>query len=320
MMEASVRRPTSVVAVVLTHARPRLAELTVRMLIDVEAFTPKDIILVINGEGGLEDPELEASIDCVRLANNIGPAGGFRAGIERALSQQRADWIYVCEDDVALLQLDRPLVRDLVARVEALHAPSPADVAAVVAYGRQLDLGSGRTAPHDPGSADFVETDCAAWGCTLLNQHALRDLDVLPDSEMFFGYEDIDFFLRIGSVGGTVLLDGITARDAAAQVSPKGRTDQFRGERPDDSDEQAWRHYYAARNFFVLRRRYGRARWTVTHIALSVRRWQLARFGLAVGRAILDGLIDGLRGKQGQDPRYLRAVGELEPNALHHDG
>lgn len=318
-MESGAQQPSSVVAVVLTHARPRLAELTVKMLIDVEGFAPKDVLLVVNGEGGLEDAGLEASIDCVRLPHNLGPAGGFRAGIERALSQQRADWIYVCEDDVVLLQLDRPLVRDLVARAEALDPPSPVDVAAVVAYGRQLDHRSGRTEPQDPVSATFIETDCAAWGCTLLNQHALRELDVLPDSEMFFGYEDIDFFLRIGSAGGTVLLDGITARDAAAQVSPAGRTEQFRGERPDDSDEQAWRHYYAARNFFVLRRRYGRARWTATHLVLSVRRWQLARFTPAVGRAIVDGLIDGFRGKQGQNPRYSRAVGELEPSAQHHD-
>lgn len=319
-MESVTRRATSVVAVVLTHARPRLAERTVEMLIDVEGFAPEDIILVVNGEGGLEDPDLEASVDCVRLTTNLGPAGGFRAGIERALSRGGADWIYVCEDDVVLLQLDRPLVDDLVERVEALHPGSPIDVAAVVAYGRKLDDRSGHTTPHHPGDADFVETDCAAWGCTLLNQNALRALEVLPDDAMFFGYEDFDFFLHIGSLGGTVLLDGLTARDAAAQVDPKGRTEQFRGQRPDDAAEQAWRHYYAARNFFVLRRRYGQVRWTAWHLLFSVRRWQLARFSPAVGRAILAGLVDGFRGKQGQDPRYSRAVGELASAAPRHDG
>ncbi len=68
-----------VTAVVVTHLRPRLAGATVRSLLDVEGFTPDQVVVVVNGEGGLDDPELEKAVRMVRLPSNTGPAGGFAA-------------------------------------------------------------------------------------------------------------------------------------------------------------------------------------------------------------------------------------------------
>jgi hypothetical protein len=66
-----------VTAVVVTHMRPRLATATVRSLIDVEGFAPERVVVVVNGEGGLEDPALEQAVRMVHLPTNTGPAGGL---------------------------------------------------------------------------------------------------------------------------------------------------------------------------------------------------------------------------------------------------
>src|SRR5580704_9595391 len=89
--------PDNVTAVVVTHRRPRLAGELVRTLLSKEGFTPDRIIVVVSGEGGLDDLALEASVRMVRLATNVGPAGGFRAGLLAAFDDPATRWAYLCE-------------------------------------------------------------------------------------------------------------------------------------------------------------------------------------------------------------------------------
>jgi len=298
-------------AVVVTHARRALATSTVRMLLE-EGFAPRDIVLVINGEGGLTDAGLEASIDTVRLAGNTGPAGGFRSGLERSLSDHDHPWIYLCEDDVCLVDLPRPVVRTSLDRVARFEEEQPAAlrVGAVAAYGRCLDSRSGQTRPYEPSpGGDLLElVDCAAWGATLVRREAVA-AGLRPDPDLFFGFEDFDFFLSFPSNGYGLYVDADLARAAATQVTPAGRAERFRGVRPTDAEED-WRHYYLARNFIALSRRHGRRRWLVVHLLRSFRRWQQASLRPSVGRAIVRGWSDGLRGRLGANARYLRHVEE----------
>ena len=56
------------------------------LALDVEGFAPDRVVVVVNGEGGLDDPELERAVRMVRLPSNIGPAGGFRRGMLEAFA------------------------------------------------------------------------------------------------------------------------------------------------------------------------------------------------------------------------------------------
>ena len=117
--------PRSVTAVVLTHMRPRLAGEVTRSLLEVEGFAPDRVVVVVNGVGGLDDPELEARVRMVRLPVNLGPAGGFRAGLLEAFSDPDTEWAYLCEDDVSLFALPAPRLGALVERVEGLGSGDP---------------------------------------------------------------------------------------------------------------------------------------------------------------------------------------------------
>lgn len=298
-----------VVAVVLTHRRPHLATQVVSRLVAEEGFDPGQVVLVVNGEGGLEDAALEAAVRVLRLPTNTGPAGGFYAGLVEATADPAVHWAYLCEDDVGLFDLPAPRVRRVIELVEA--RPGPGRVGAVVAYGRKLTGRGAVSLPHIPEQEEGLEpVDLAAWGATLVSAEVVR-AKVLPDPELFFGYEDFDFFLALSEAGFELLVDRRTARAAAGQMSLAGRDAALRGSRPSDAQEP-WRAYYEARNMFALARRHGNWRWTAWHLLYSVRRVQVAR-SRAVAAAAAAGLFDGFRGRLGCNPRFVRRVGEWAP-------
>jgi hypothetical protein len=295
-----------VTAVVVTHDRRSLAGDLVRSLIADEGFAPEKIIVVVSGEGGLDDPGLEASVRLVTLAHNEGPGGGFRTGLQLAHADPEAEWVYLCEDDVGLVGLPAPRVDALLALLQ--HSELTETVGAVVAYGRRFDgRGHAGNVVPEPTAAPLVPVDVAAWGATLVSRRVL-DRGVLPSAEWFFGFEDFDFFCRVREAGLGVLVDSEAARKVEQYQSSAGRAAAVADARPTDAEEP-WREYYVARNYFHLARAHGSARWVGWHLLYSVRRMQLAPSN-AARRATLHGLVDGMRGRVGAHPAYLRAAGD----------
>jgi GT2 family glycosyltransferase len=301
--------PSSVAAVIVTYRRWRLAGDLVRSLLDVEGFDPDRVVVVVSGDGGLDDADLETRVRMLRLPTNVGPAAGFRHGLAEVFADPSIEWAYLCEDDVGLFDFPVPRVAELISRVSTRPGavPSPG---AVVAYGRRFSGHGGHTVnvvPLDaPDGLDPVDVAC--WGATLVSR-AVFDAGVLPDPEWFFGLEDFDFYCRIRAAGLSVLVDVTAAKAVADQQTSQGRANALAPHRPVDTDE-AWRAYYVARNFFSFARRHGKRRWLVWHLAYSVRRLQLAGSGTE-RRAYLHGLWDGMVGRLGSNPRYQSQHGEF---------
>ena len=302
--------PEGVTAVILTHMRPGLAGNVARSLLDGEGLAPDRIVVVVNGVGGLDDPVLESRVRMVRLARNIGPAGGFLAGLVEAFSVPGTEWAYLCEDDVGLFALPAPRLGDVIGRIEASAADGP-PIGAVTAYGRTF-VGRGAHTVNlvpPPGSPqNLTPVDVTCWGATLISR-AVVDAGVLPDPTWYFGLEDFDYFCRIREAGFAVLVDDVAARQVAGTQTPEGRESALRDRRPNDAAE-AWRAYYHARNSFALARRHGRPIWYAWHLAYSARQLQKAR-SRSERSAILHGLWDGALGRMGENPRYVRSVGEF---------
>jgi hypothetical protein len=299
-----------VTAVVVTYRRPRLAGNVVRALIDEEGFPPDRIVLVVNQHGGLDDARLEASVRTIRLPSNMGPAGGFRTGLEAAFDDGKTEWAYLCEDDVGLFNLPSPRVAAVLGRLARQYDGDADAVGAVVAYGRRF-VGRGHSinVVPEPEGPPFVPVDVAAWGATLVARRAV-ERGVLPAPEWFFGFEDFDFFCRLRASGLRVLLDSDSARSAATGQTTRGRAAAIVTDRPGDADEP-WRAYYVARNFVHLARAHGSISWQAWHVAYSARRLQLAATN-EERRATVHGLVDGLLGRWGPHPNWGRKTGEHE--------
>jgi len=315
--DAAPRVPGSldgVAAVVVTYRRRRLAGNVVRSLLGTEGFDPSHVIVVVNGEGGLDDTDLEDRVFLHRLPANLGPAGAFRHGLIEAFSDPSVEWAYLCEDDVGLFAVPAPRVADVVGRAEAAGraaGPDEPPIGAVVSYGRLFTARGGHTVnsvPASGGAFGLAPVDVACWGATLVAR-AVVDAGVLPDTDWFFGYEDFDFFCRLRAAGFSVMVDVAAARAVADQQTSRGRADTLAPHRPVDAEE-AWRAYYVARNFVTFARRHGTPSWQAWHLVYSVRRLQLAG-GRLERSAYLHGLWDGFRGRLGPNPRYQSRLGEL---------
>jgi hypothetical protein len=254
---------------------------------------------------------LESSVRLVRLPRNLGPAGGFGAGIEAAFADPSVHWAYLCEDDVGLFSLPSPRLADVIDRAERRGRLPGRPVGAVVAYGRQF-VGRGshtvNLVPPAGNPDELAPVDVASWGATLLARQVF-DAGIAPDPDWFFGLEDVDFFCRVRQAGFDVLLDAVSARAVADQQTSLGRAAALGQHRPTD-ERETWRSYYHARNSILLARRHGRPSWHVWHLVYSARHLQRATGG-DQRRAILHGLWDGARGRFGENPRYGRTVGEL---------
>ena len=307
----------SVTAVILTHMRPTLASDLTRSLLRVEGLEADRIVVVVNGVGGLDDPALESRVRMVRLPENIGPAGGFKAGMIEAFSDPSTRWAYLCEDDIGLLPLPAPRLGDLMDRI---HARGAHRVGAVVAFGRNFARRGAHTVnvvPPEGTPQDLATADVGSWGATVVSR-SVFDAGVVPDTDWYFGLEDFDYYRRVALAGYEVLVDGVAARRVAAQQTSIGREQALRHRRPVD-DEEAWRAYYHARNSFEIARRHGHPGWHAWHLAYSMRKIQRARSG-AERVAIAHGLWDGVRGRLGENPRYRRRVGEIDSGTTSRGG
>lgn len=300
----------SVAAVVVTHRRPGLATQVVRGLLTHESLAPEQIFVVVNGEGGLEDSEIADAVQMVHLPENLGPAAGFREGMQAAAAAGSYDWYYLCEDDIGLFNLPSPRLGGLLTELAILEGrPASRRIGGVVAYGRDLHLRTGHTSVHTVSdSTGFDEVDAACWGATLIHRRVL-DAGIYPVDDYFFGYEDFDFFYRIRQAGFLLLLERRAAASVAGQMSLSGRDEAFHGKRPLDWQEP-WRAFYVARNLFLLARRHGSVGWILAHLLYSIRAFQLSQ-SRSERSAIVRGLIAGVRGQRGKDPRFLRHEGEF---------
>jgi GT2 family glycosyltransferase len=281
-----------VVAVVLTYRRPRWASEVVSDLLHNEGLDPSQVVLVVNGEGGLDDPELEKSISVLSLPNNVGPAGAFAQALRYACDLSTAPWIYLCEDDqTGYHGLPSPRLSGLIDEVERFEREVPGlPVGGVLASGRNVDMRTGQTHRLRVSSsgARLQEADFGPWWGALLSRRVV-DEAVYPDENMFWWAEDLEFWLRVRAAGFRVLFDRVTHKAARNKAS----------------SGEPWCGYYMARNQFYLRRRHGNFRWTVMHILKTARRFQLAP-SRAHRVAIVRGFADGLLGRTGRNTKFSR--------------
>ena len=240
----------------------------------------------------------------VAMAENVGPAGGIAAGMARVLEQaDDQDWMLVLDDDNPPHEPDGIL--QVHAFASALVARGMA-VGAVGIAGARLNRWTGtlRT-PADHELHGAIDVDYVAGGQLLMaSVRAVRRCGV-HDARLFFGFDDLDFCLRLKAGGFSVFVDG--EQLSSARARKRSSRGPGRG-----SKTSVWRRYYAARNLIVVMRRFGRPGSALVVTAVQVlsrpladlvrRRSPMLRYSGAGVR----GAVDAWRGRLG---RVVEPVG-----------
>jgi GT2 family glycosyltransferase len=187
------------------------------------------------------------------MDENTGPAGGYAVGMARVLATAADDdWLLVLDDDRltgsdgTVLQL-----RDFGAWLLDHGAP----VGAVGLVGARFDRRRGRLLRlgneelGGPVTVDFV-----AGGQLLMIHAAAARATGVFDPDLFFGFDDLDYCLRLQRKGLGVYAYGPAWLDARRQFD---RLDPAVGHAARrESRETAWRRYYGVRNHVLIMRRY----------------------------------------------------------------
>jgi rhamnopyranosyl-N-acetylglucosaminyl-diphospho-decaprenol beta-1,3/1,4-galactofuranosyltransferase len=260
----------SVVAVVVGRDRPAVLRST------LEAIRAEGVAHVI-GVANAATPSVlevfdELADDVVVLATNTGGAGGFHAGLERALASD-ATFAWCFDDDA---------VPDA-GSLEALTA-AMAD-ARVGAAGAATHVGDGETlswqawvdgVPYETLSAlrglgaPVLPIAGLSWHALLVRLDAVRDAGNVW-AELFHQYEDAEFSLRLQRAGWqTVVVPAATCMHPPGP--PATRTYRVLGRELWIRVETPAKLYLTTRNDLVVRARYGGARfWALTGPLIVVR-------------------------------------------------
>jgi glycosyltransferase involved in cell wall biosynthesis len=236
------RRP-AMLAVVL--ARLAAADPAPYRLVVVDNAPTEETTSIARGTG-------QPWIEYVPASRNLGPSGGRSLGMRRLLEDaDDRDWIVLFDDDDPLP--DPALLGLLRDAAEAARADDPA-TAGYGLRGSRFDMTTGRPVPVARGPVvGRAPVDHLSGGFfPLYSVAAVRSTGVFMD-DLLFGWEDLEFGLRLRRSGCSIYMDAtLWRRFAPAMGHPVQPMRPRFGLGP-----ASVRRYYRLRNMIHILREYG---------------------------------------------------------------
>ncbi|MGX4806563.1 glycosyltransferase [Bradyrhizobium guangdongense] len=300
----------SVACVIVTYGR---REQLVRRTVEAVQASPAvgRVIVVDNGCNRPVAPDdfaQQPPVDIIRLASNLGSAGGFHAGITAAqrLLDKDLRFVLILDDDNVgedgflerLLALHTALGASddiglcALRRHRGIYPTLLADQTAVAIRNNSFlnfhlaslpsklwrrFTRSARHSPENYGEFHLRRIETAPYGGLLLPMAAVRRVSP-PNKEFVLYSDDHDYSLRLMDAGVAVYLTDVgcinDAEESWDKPSTSARSALVSPEAP------AWRLYYACRNRILIEKRY-----TTSPIVYRINR--MSYVGLLAIEAIL---------------------------------
>jgi rhamnopyranosyl-N-acetylglucosaminyl-diphospho-decaprenol beta-1,3/1,4-galactofuranosyltransferase len=257
----------SVAAVVVTYNRSRLLteclaallrqSRPVDKIILIDNASSDDTAQVLESGGYLANPKIVYR----RLSANTGGAGGFHEGMKIAYDMG-FDWLWVMDDDAepfddALKNLEPCFGRPEIGGVASLTVGS--DGAAQTAHRGWLELRNSRMQAHRAIDAAALtpnmEISFASFVGLAVHRSAVKKIG-LPMREMFIKADDLEYCLRLATVGPLLLVPNsmiLHKEGAAANVELRRRLGLQSQRFPID---KLWLNYFTVRNLLWIKRRH----------------------------------------------------------------
>lgn len=290
--------------ILVTHRRPAALDAALAALSDPRHGLTR--LVVVDNAAAEETPAIldrHPGLATTLLASpeNLGPAGGIALGMQAVAAEaDDDDWVVLLDDDN--VNPGELALADLHAVAVAARSVDPA-VAMVGAVGGRLDRRRGRIVrvPDEALAAELVPVDFVAGGqFPVISMAAIRRVGPFR-ADLFFGFDDLEFGLRLTKAGYRVLAHGPTWLARRRRFGRIGANVP-----PVERDPAPWRRYYAVRNLLLVLRSHQlrRAALVVTLTTLAGRPladWHRRRPHRPVlARLTLLGLLDGWLGRTGR--------------------
>ena len=252
-----------VFGLIITFRRPELLRETVDML--MEQTKVPDVLLIYDNSPEPLPPGWIGNTRCRVIyrhdPTNPGPAGAMAAAMHQLMQEaEDRDWLLRLDDDLPTRQAET--LETLYDRASLWRAEDPT-VAAVGLAGARFDASRARLIRPDSDSlVGAVEVDYLSTNNWPLYSMAAIARAGVFDPAYFFGFEELEYGLRLRAGGWRVVADG-------GLWSNHGRRSSERAGIHLGITEFQWRRYYSRRNLIQIERTYGSRRGMATAIPES---------------------------------------------------
>jgi rhamnopyranosyl-N-acetylglucosaminyl-diphospho-decaprenol beta-1,3/1,4-galactofuranosyltransferase len=246
--------PHDITVVLVTHNRPQLLSRALSAL-EHQTRKPTQVVVVDNASGPQTQAVLEAAtlaMHVVRSESNLGGAGGFALGMQRAM-ELGSEWIWLMDDDAIA---EPTALEKLVAPVSALTGQVGVLCSCVMEFGaialqhrRSFNplLGFERSIASTAYARRAVQVDTASFVGFMVSAEAVRAAG-LPNTEFFLAYDDTEYSLRLRRSGFDIWLAPASVIIHERTASARMRSSSFGA-----------KHYFNIRNRIVVKRMYSQA-------------------------------------------------------------
>lgn len=267
----------SFAGVLVTYRRPESLPETIRRLL-AQTRQLDQLLVIDNGsDRAVADLVAEVGRDnrvtYFDAGGNLGPAGGYALGIRWLLAKaEDQDWVFLLDDD------DPPFFDDAFEKAarfaEAMVAQDP-NVAAVGISGGRFDFDRGlvRRIGDDEIFGAVSVDHITGGGLPAYRVASVRAVGP-PLEDLFFGFEELEFGLRLKAAGYSLYADGDQWRRRKEVKREQGLLppEDVSARRAEETNWKvttpSWRRYYSLRNLTFILRSHGRS-WTAMKVGLS---------------------------------------------------
>lgn len=285
----------------MTYQRNETLISTVRVLLQ-QTYPPEKILIVDNDPNGGAKAVLDLypseNVCYHRMGFNAGPAGAAKAGLE-LLASEGYKWIGWLDDD------DPPIFENAYEQLIDMAENYP-NCGCVGAVGQRYNIHKGlidRVRDAELEEIGAIEVDNIAGGMSkVVSGNAVREKNVWPDATLFFGFEELDFDLRLQKAGFVLLADRSFYKKHRAYYNRIGLQIQRGKEKP---LHKLWREYYSTRNSLYIMHKHRSIRGKLYILLRSLAKCLAGfRYGFTYGskqaKIILLALLHYFAGKKGQ--------------------
>jgi GT2 family glycosyltransferase len=286
-------------AFIMTYERAAILPDTINALLN-QSFPPQKILIVDNSHT-YETQEVilnlkSPNVSYHRVGYNSGPAGAAKIGLQ-ILLEEGYKWIYWGDDD------NPPDFNDSFAELfKLIESDGSEKIGIVGAVGQFFNRRTGnieRVQNSTLLKSEKLSVDSIAGGMSMIvNSNAVKK-GAVPDEKLFFGFEELDFCLRVQKAGFHLLV----STNLFLRLREKyGRLNYHRPLYTEKSN--LTRQYYSTRNLLlILKKNKLYKAYVYQLIKNTAKLFYGFKYGLDYGKRnfafVLHGICDGITNRFG---------------------
>lgn len=240
---------------IITYQRPDILMDTIQKILD-QIFPPEKLWIIDNSEDFATQQKIEylnnPNLIYHRVGNNTGPAGAAAIGL-KIVADAGYKWILWGDDN------DPPPFKNSFEKIFELLSKDVGNllIGQIGLVGQRFDSKKGkviRVSDAELKSQLWIEVDTIAGGQMKIVSSEVVSEGVLPEPDLFYGYEELGFDLSLKKAGFSSLVS--TAEFLEVRMK-YGRIGFDRPAHSKKASNQLWREYYSTRNLLSILKRNG---------------------------------------------------------------